>query len=179
MKPQTVLPCTAALASIQSASRTALLLVVLSLAACGEGGGKLATGPAAATPAVATTAPARVTDAGQLARGAEIYQANCAACHGPNAEGAPNWHQKGADGKFPPPPLDASGHGWHHPKSALVQTVKEGTVKLGGGMPAWRDKLTETDIEAVIAWIQSRWPEDVYKSWALIDEKARRGLVRH
>ena len=95
------------------------------------------------------------------------------------AEGAPNWHQKGADGKFPPPPLDATGHGWHHPKSALVQTIKEGTVKLGGGMPAWKGTLTDDDIEAVLSWIQSRWPEDVYKSWAFMDEKARQGLVRH
>ena len=59
-------------------------------------------------------------------------------------------------------------------------------------MPAWKDKLSDNDIEAVIAWIQARWPEDVYKSWVLMDErrqgcavngpkrrKARRGLVRH
>ncbi|MEK7816177.1 MAG: cytochrome c [Pseudomonadota bacterium] len=118
-------------------------------------------------------------DARLVARGAEIYKANCVACHGANAEGAPNWSQKGADGKFPPPPLDEKGHGWHHPKSALVLTIKEGTLKLGGGMPAWKDKLSDADIEAVIAWFQSRWPEEVYKSWALMDEKARRGLVRH
>ena len=39
-------------------------------------------------------------------------------------------------------------------------------------MPAWKDKLSDNDIEAVIAWIQARWPEDVYKSWVLMDEKA-------
>lgn len=160
-------------------SRAALALVVLLLSACGEGSGKSAADPAAAIPAAAPAAPGRVTDAGRLARGAQIYQANCAACHGANAEGAPNWSKKGADGKFPPPPLDASGHGWHHPKSALVQAIRDGTLKLGGGMPAWKDKLSDADIEAVIAWFQSRWPEEVYKSWALMDEKARRGLVRH
>ena len=63
---------------------------------------------------------------------------------------------------------------WHHPKSALVQAIKEGTLKLGGGMPAWKGTLTDEDIEAVVSWIQSRWPEDVYKSWALMDEKVRR-----
>ncbi len=118
-------------------------------------------------------------DPKQVARGAKIYQANCAACHGANAEGAPNWHQKGPDGKFPPPPLDAKGHAWHHPKSALVRTIKEGTLKLGGAMPAWKDKLSNRDVEAVIAWFQSRWPEEVYKSWALMDEKARRGQGGH
>lgn len=130
-------------------------------------------------PSAPTTLPAASSaphsfDPVKVARGGEIYKANCAVCHGTNAEGAPNWSQKGPDGKFPPPPLDASGHGWHHPKSALVQTVKEGTAKLGGGMPAWKGTLTDDDIEAVLSWIQSRWPEDVYKSWAFMDEKARR-----
>lgn len=124
-------------------------------------------------------ATASTLDPKQIARGAKIYQANCAACHGANAEGAPNWHKKGPDGKFPPPPLDAKGHAWHHPKSALVHTIKEGTLKLGGGMPAWKGTLNNADIEAVIAWIQSRWPEDVYKSWKLMDEKARRGQGGH
>jgi mono/diheme cytochrome c family protein len=156
--------------------RRAALLVVPLLLACGEPPAKPASVPAvAASPA----AVPHGLDPAQVARGAEVYKANCAACHGANAEGAPNWSKKGADGKFPPPPLDASGHGWHHPKSALVQTIREGTLKLGGGMPAWKDKLSDNDIEAVIAWIQARWPEDVYKSWVLMDEKARRGLVRH
>ena len=152
--------------------------IVLLLAACSDQPAMVKTSstPAPATPAV--TAPHGL-DAKLIARGGEIYKANCVACHGANAEGAPNWSKKGADGKFPPPPLDASGHGWHHPKSMLVQTIREGTLKLGGGMPAWKGTLTDEDIEAVLSWIQSRWPEDVYKSWALMDEKARRGLARH
>ena len=153
-----------------------LLAMLLLLPGCGQE-------PADRKTAVATATPPAVAphglDPARVARGAEIFKANCAVCHGANAEGAPNWSKKGADGKFPPPPLDASGHGWHHPKSALVQTIREGTLKLGGGMPAWKDKLSDNDIEAVIAWIQARWPEDVYKSWVLMDEKARRGLVRH
>ncbi len=153
---------------------TALLPVVLLLAACGEGGGK----PATATPSVAPAAPTRTADAEQRARGAKIYQANCAVCHGANAEGAANWHLKGSDGKYPAPPLNGTGHDWNHPTSALKWTIREGTARLGGNMPAWKDKLSEADIEAVIAWFQSRWPEDVYKNWALMDEKARRGSVQ-
>jgi len=147
--------------------------IVLLLTACSDQPApiKMSGTPAPAIPAA--TAPHGL-DAKLIARGGEIYKANCVACHGANAEGAPNWSKKGADGKFPPPPLDASGHGWHHPKSALVQTIKEGTLKLGGGMPAWKGTLTDEDIEAVVSWIQSRWPEDVYKSWALMDEKVRR-----
>ncbi len=150
------------------------------LAACSEPTTPTKTASApAVTAAVAPAAAPHGFDPKLVARGAQLYQANCAACHGANAEGAPNWHVKGPDGKFPPPPLDEKGHGWHHPKTALVQTIKQGTLKLGGGMPAWKDKLTDADIEAVIAWVQSRWPEDIYKNWVLMDEKARRGLVKH
>lgn len=155
-----------------------IISIVLLLAACSEPPTTVKTSSAPVPAAPAATAPHGL-DAKLVARGGEIYKANCAACHGANAEGAPNWSQKGVDGKFPPPPLDASGHGWHHPKSALVQTIKEGTLKLGGGMPAWKGTLTDDDIEAVVAWIHSRWPEEIYKSWAFMDEKARRGLVRH
>lgn len=117
-------------------------------------------------------------DAAKVARGAEIYKANCATCHGANAGGAPNWHRPGPDGKYPAPPLNGTAHDWHHPMSALKQTIREGTAKLGGSMPAWKDKLGDADIDAVIAWFQSRWPEDVYKNWAQMDEKVRRGSER-
>ena len=150
-----------------------IIPIVLLLAACSDQPATVKTSSAPAPITPAATAPHGL-DAKLITRGGEIYKANCAACHGANAQGAPNWNKKGPDGKFPPPPLDASGHGWHHPKSALVQAIKEGTLKLGGGMPAWKGTLTDEDIEAVVSWIQSRWPEDVYKSWALMDEKVRR-----
>lgn len=153
-----------------------LLFAVLWLSACSE---QKSPDAVVAVPTPVSTPAPHGLDAQLVARGGDIYKANCAVCHGANAEGAPNWSKKGPDGKFPPPPLDASGHGWHHPKSALVLTIKEGTLKLGGGMPAWKATLTDADIEAVIVWIQSRWPEEVYKSWAFMDEKARRGLVQH
>lgn len=152
-------------------SRATLLLAVLALAACGGGGGK----PVAATPVAAVTAPVRMTDAAQLARGAQIYKANCAVCHGANAEGAPHWQRPGPDGKYPPPPLDASGHAWHHPQAALKMTIREGTLRLGGNMPAWQDKLSDQDIDAVIAWMQSIWPEEIYRAWLAMDEKSRQG----
>jgi len=159
--------------SIQSASRAAPLLIILSLAGCGEGGGKPATGPAAAPPVVVSAAPARLTDAGQLARGGEIYRRYCAACHGDRAQGAFGWERPGADGKYPPPPLDGSAHAWHHPTAQLKQTIQEGTLKLGGSMPAWKGKLSEADTEAVIAWFQSTWPDPIYAAWADIDRRSR------
>lgn len=117
---------------------------------------------------------ARVTDPQVLAQGERIFQANCAACHGAQAQGAPNWERPGADGKYPPPPLDGSAHAWHHPRSALRQVIKEGTVYLGGNMPAWGDKLSDAEIDAAIAWFQSRWPDEIYAAWREIDARAGR-----
>jgi mono/diheme cytochrome c family protein len=159
--------------------RKAILTVAVILtAACQQGqpGGATATPGAAVLPAV--SAPHGL-NAAKVARGAEVYKANCAACHGDKAQGAPNWAKKGPDGKFPPPPLDARGHAWHHPMSMLAMTVKEGTIKKGGGMPAWTGILKDADIEAVLAYVQSLWPEEMYKSWKLMDDKARAGLMHH
>jgi mono/diheme cytochrome c family protein len=150
----------------------ALLFVVLTLASCSESGKPLD------NPAVSVTTPARVTDAGQLTRGAEVYRAHCAACHGSHAQGAPRWQQLGPDGKYPAPPLDGSAHAWHHPLASLKDTIRNGTQRLGGSMPPWRGKLTEAEIEAVIAYFHSLWPEEIYRAWADIDRRARLGVAK-
>ncbi len=120
------------------------------------------------------TTAGRVTDPQVLAQGERIFQANCATCHGTQAQGAPNWERPGAGGKYPPPPLDGSAHAWHHPRSALRQVIKEGTVRLGGNMPAWGDRLSDAEIDAVIAWFQSRWPDEIYAAWTEIDARGSR-----
>ena len=72
----------------------------------------------------------------RVKQGRQLYLKNCTVCHGLNAEGAPNWHQRDKDGKWPPPPLNGTGHAWHHPKKALIYTIKNGTAALGGNMPS-------------------------------------------
>ncbi|MCZ7597526.1 MAG: cytochrome c [Gammaproteobacteria bacterium] len=54
----------------------------------------------------------------------------------------------------------------HHDLEVLARTVREGGEKLGGYMPAFGDTLGEADIAAVIAYVQSLWPDDVYAAWA-------------
>ena len=109
----------------------------------------------------------------QLKRGRQLYLQNCMVCHGFNGEGAPDWSRQDAEGKWPAPPLNGTGHTWHHPKQALVYTIKNGTQRIGGNMPAWQDKLSDQDIVAIIAWFQSQWPDEIYAAWQRMDEEAQ------
>jgi mono/diheme cytochrome c family protein len=121
----------------------------------------------------ASVQSARAQDPAQISRGEHIFGKNCAECHGELAQGAFNWRQQGTDGKFPPPPLNGTGHAWHHPKAALIHVIRSGSPGGQGNMPAWKDKLSEQDIEDVIAWFQSLWPDEVYGVWARIDEDSK------
>ena len=57
---------------------------------------------------------ADATDPELVALGASVYAQHCAACHGRELEGEPNWRRRKADGTLPAPPHDATGHTWHH-----------------------------------------------------------------
>ncbi len=107
----------------------------------------------------------RETKLSTVQQGSRLYRANCAACHGDQGQGAPNWKQPGTDGKYPPPPLNGTGHAWHHPQPVLMSTIKNGTQRIGGNMPPWRGRLTDDDIGAIIVWMQSRWPDELYQAW--------------
>ncbi|MDX8412308.1 MAG: cytochrome c [Mariprofundaceae bacterium] len=109
-------------------------------------------------------------------RGAPAYQQHCAECHGKEAEGHPRWQWLGEDGNYPSPPLNGSGHMWHHTKNLLHDIIKNGSPGGGGNMPAWKDKLSDGEIDDVIAWCQTLWPQDIYKAWYEIDEKASNGM---
>lgn len=104
------------------------------------------------------------TDA-QVAQGKPLYQANCAACHGQNGEGAPNWRQPLPDGKLPAPPLNGTGHTWHHPLAILEQQILRGGAPVGGSMPAFQSQLDRDQVKTVIGYLQSKWSDDIYVAW--------------
>ena len=139
--------------------------VLLGLAACDSGSGPVAAAGGQQGPAAAWTIPASPD---MIARGARVYGEHCARCHGANAEGAPGWQRRDARGMWPPPPLDGSGHAWHHDLETLKRVIREGSPAGRGNMPAWGGKLSEEEIEAVIAWFQSRWPEEIRQTWLQI-----------
>ncbi len=111
-------------------------------------------------------AESRWYDQSAVDKGSALFKQNCASCHGENAEATPDWKKTDSNGKYPPPPLNGSAHTWHHSKELLKKTIREGGVKLGGVMPAFEDKLSDQDLDAVIAFFQSRWPDDIYQKWA-------------
>jgi thiol:disulfide interchange protein DsbC len=102
----------------------------------------------------------------QVAQGEQLFRQNCASCHGQNAESTPNWKKTDADGNYPPPPLNGTAHAWHHDLDLLRRTIREGGAKLGGQMPAFEGVLSAEQIDSVIAFFQSKWPDDIYQRWA-------------
>lgn len=159
----------------------ALALLGLStagLTACGEapetpaGQGTAASPPAALVDGSGPVA--RRHDPIKVKRGGEIFQHYCAECHGQQGQGAFNWRQPGPDGKYPAPPLNGTGHTWHHPYAMLTYVIKNGSPGGTGNMPAWGGKLTDQDIAAVIEWFQSQWSDEVYAAWYRNDQRARK-----
>jgi len=101
----------------------------------------------------------------QLVLGEQVYRQHCSKCHGENGEGDPGWRKRDAEGMFLPPPLNGTGHAWHHARRWHREMILYGSQPGKGRMPAWQGKLSETEIEAVIEWFQSRWPDRVYAAW--------------
>ncbi|WP_425436104.1 c-type cytochrome [Noviherbaspirillum humi] len=103
-----------------------------------------------------------------IASGKALYAAHCAACHGANLEGQPDWRQRLPDGRLPAPPHDDSGHTWHHPDVQLIDIVKNGLVPgrtapegYVSNMPAFGNRLTDQEIVAVLAYIKSSWSPEM------------------
>ena len=104
------------------------------------------------------------TDQRQVARGKTIYAAKCAACHGPNLEGQPNWRERRPDGRLPAPPHDATGHTWEHPDQVLFEVTKFGFAAKAPpsyqtDMPAFKGQMSDSEIWDVLAYIKSTWPD--------------------
>ena len=109
----------------------------------------------------------------QVERGALVYAQICAVCHGQNGEGTEKWRERTDEGKFPPPPIDGTGHAWHHPIKVLGSQIKFGAPGGLGTMPGFADRLSDEQIVDVIAWLQDKWPDKVYAAWVEIELRSR------
>lgn len=110
----------------------------------------------------------------QVAHGKQLYSANCASCHGGPTGGSMMDY---------PPKHNHNGHTWHHPDCELVQIIKTGTDPMvemmrrmmappgAPTMPAWRDKLSDEEIDAVLAYIKTMWTPAERESQAEISQQ--------
>ena len=111
--------------------------------------------------------------------GAAVYKQHCAACHGEDLKGQPNWRQRKPDGRLPAPPHDDSGHTWHHPDTVLFGITRNGLKPplapdgYESDMPAYAGVLSDEQIWSVLAYIRSRWSARERDHQARIDAAHR------
>ncbi len=120
-------------------------------------------------------------DVAVVANGKQIYQDNCASCHGVNLEGQEKWKLRNPEGKLPAPPHDKAGHTWHHADALLFELTKFGMEKYIGSnyrsdMPIFENVLSDKEIIEALSYIKSTWPAEIKKTHDKINASyAKRG----
>ncbi|MBE9516132.1 MAG: cytochrome c [Proteobacteria bacterium] len=106
-----------------------------------------------------------------ITRGAAVFQSYCAECHGPDAQGHPDWGNPKAQ-YVVAPPLDGTGPSWKRSRKDLANIIVTGVVRDGKSvMPGWKGRLKPEEVHDTIIWFQALWPSKVYDRW----EKAQAG----
>ena len=121
----------------------------------------------------AASIPGRWYSQAQVEAGRALYTHYCAVCHGADGSATADWRSRGADGHYPPPPLNGTAHTWHHPLELLDLTIENGGGEFGGVMPGFGASMSMDQRLSIVAYIQTWWPEDIYARWDEIDRRSR------
>ena len=97
--------------------------------------------------------------------GQEIFATVCAACHGAEGQGQPDWHVANDDGTLPAPPLNGDGHTWHHADGFLYRIVSGGgkimedpnLPNFKSAMPEFGEQLSHEEIVETLTYVKSLW----------------------
>ena len=125
-----------------------------------------------------TLPPMPALNPNDVVLGQQLYAQHCAECHGVDLQGQADWKKPLPNGKYPAPPHDNSGHTWHHGDELLLAVIANGGDGDGnmehGDMPAFKDKLSEQDMRAVLEFLKSRWaPEHREYQWRMTVQEAQ------
>lgn len=85
-----------------------------------------------------------------LAEARAIYAKDCQECHGVDGKGG---RVKLDDGSRLRVPSFREGHALRHPNSEFVKQIMQG----GDGMPAYKDKLSQAQVDQLISYIRSEF----------------------
>ena len=96
-------------------------------------------------------------NAARIARGKQLYENTCQACHGADGIGeSPDDPFAKDEFGFKAPALNDDAHGWHHSDQNLMNTILDGSPR-NERMTAFKDTLSGEDVENVVAYIKSLW----------------------
>jgi len=100
-----------------------------------------------------------------ISRGMELYIDNCASCHMDNLAGNSEWKSSlDDDGQRFPPPLNGTGHTWHHAPQQLFVIIRYGYKKMDSnyqGKMLENKDLRDEEIWSIIKYIKEMWPENI------------------
>ena len=100
-----------------------------------------------------------------IANGRLLYAENCVSCHGDSLQGQPNWiNNVDKDGHRFAPPLNGTGHSWHHSPDQLFQMIRYGLDIIDPnykGKMIGNENLTDKEIYSLLEYIKSVWPEEL------------------
>lgn len=117
-----------------------------------HGGGHSGAAHWMAPPSEAALENPIVSSADSINKGQQLFQQNCASCHGVNADG------KGMAGMMlNPKPADLRAMSGAHPDGDFAWKIREGR----GAMPSWKNQLNDDQVWHLVNFIQnlSQQPE--------------------
>lgn len=140
-------------------------LAATAIAGCGDD----KTAPATGNGTADAPAPDGILsgfDINRIANGAKLYQENCAQCHGPEAQGHPDWERGRKEGFAAAPPLNGTGTEVKLSQAQMIHIIRNGVTRDDAlVMPAWQGRVADRDLEDIIAWYQALWSGEVYNKW--------------
>ena len=99
-----------------------------------------------------------------VANAKELYANNCSSCHMDNLTGSSEWKSSlDEDGQRLPPPLNGTGHTWHHSPQQLFSIIRYGYKNIANyqGKMIGNENLTDDEIWSILKYIKSKWPEKI------------------